>query len=296
MFLKNPTPKVTITAGAAFAMATVVWVSQQASAAPTVPLLPTTTTPTTTATSPSEPTTTAIASSTSTSTSTATPTPSPTSTTTAPKWIRTFRDDFNGTTVDKTKWGVYQGTSKLNAHPENVTVKNGYLNLATTKVSGEWRGGGVSNARSFHQTYGKYEMRARLDPAKGTRGVSLLWPTGGGWPPEIDWFEIGGKNATRQGYLATNHYGAENNMDHLKIPGDFTQWRLIRLEWSPQLLAFYIDNKFVGKLTGPNIPSRDMWMGLQTNVAQLATEQPDATTPAVVNFQIDWIAAYARAS
>lgn len=220
-------------------------------------------------------------------------TPSPAASEARPasgQWTEVWRDDFDGAGLDRSKWAVYKG-AKTKRHPSNTFVKNGVLTLRTTKINGEWHGAGVSNSRSFKQTYGKFLIRARVDPGYGTRATALLWPAGGGWPPEVDFMEMGGSDPGRTKNNLTNHYGSTNKMQHASMYGDFTAWHTIGVEWTPSELVYTLDGVVKARMVGQS-PSRAMWLGLQTRTGQDPAARPNAGTPAKVDFEIDWVRIY----
>jgi beta-glucanase (GH16 family) len=218
-------------------------------------------------------------------------------TTTASGWVLAFQDTFSGTTIDRRKWGVFNGPGNGNTGPRsasNAFVRNGLLVLRNRKINGVWHGAGVSNARAHSQTYGKYEVRARVDAGEGLKANALLWPNNGDWPPEVDFFEVPAAPGDRPKYTVTNHYGtrAAHRMQHGKVAGRFTQWHVMGLEWTPTALRFTLDGRVVATLTG-HAPRERMWLGLQTNVG--GQTKPGPSTPPVVDFEIDWVRIFRKA-
>lgn len=204
-------------------------------------------------------------------------------------WKRVFSDSFSGDSLDTSKWGVY-GQNQRSA--SNTFVTNGHLVLRTTRINGAWKAAGVSSARALEQTYGRYVIRARLDKAVGTRAVALLWPAGGGWPPEIDFYEIGGQQAARTKNYLTNHYSASNLMQHDVATADFSDWHRIAVTWSPKRIVYRTDGVVTAVQSGHS-PSTKMWLGLQSAVGT-GDEAPDASTPDDVDFVVDWVRVYHR--
>ena len=134
-----------------------------------------------------------------------------------------WSDDFDGTTIDPTKWDVFTGnygTPKrvqiYSDAPENVRVENGALILKATLEDGQWYSGMVStndvqepnNSRfargNLGWTFGRFEIRARVPHATGMWPALWMRPInneyGGGWPlnGEIDILEYIGPNHNPQ--------------------------------------------------------------------------------------------------
>jgi beta-glucanase (GH16 family) len=109
-------------------------------------------------------------------------------------WACTFSDDFNGSSLDRSKWvpqrtdtsGYMNGpTACFVDSPKNVSVSDGTLRLTAREESAPFDCGGdfttrytsgmVSTAQGrFSQTYGRFEVRAKVPPAqvKGCRPLS----------------------------------------------------------------------------------------------------------------------------
>jgi hypothetical protein len=132
-------------------------------------------------------------------------------------------------------------------------------------------------------------MRARVS-AGDSRAVALLWPSVG-WPPEIDFMEMGGESTqgSRQLNTMTMHYGrpSENFQVHSSETGDFTQWHTIGVQWAPGVIRYLLDGQVTKTVSSPNVPNQSMWFGVQTS-----PERSSAPTKAV-NFDIDWVREYA---
>jgi beta-glucanase (GH16 family) len=206
------------------------------------------------------------------------------------RWKLVFRDRFNGRSLNTDKWGVYTGGQR---RAENVIVSDGKLTLRTKRTSSGWTYAGVSNSRAMKRTYGKFVIRARLDRARGTRAVALLWPAHhAGWPPEVDFFEVAGDNPARTHNLTANHYREDgvHKIQHALVKSNYTKWHRIGVIWKPRVLKFLLDGKVVAVQRG-EVPQQDMWLGLQTAIGT-ASGAPVATTPNRVDFDIGWVKVY----
>jgi beta-glucanase (GH16 family) len=205
----------------------------------------------------------------------------------ASKWRETFHDEFSGKSVNTRKWLVYNKDQRTAKH---AFLSNGHLVLRTAKVDGHWKAAGVCSSRALKQTYGRYVIRARVERGAGTRAVALLWPTGGVWPPEIDFFEIGASDPNRTHAMMTNHYTEHNKMQRSVATGDYTAWHRMAVTWRPGKIVYRRDGKVVAVHRGHS-PSHEMWLGLQSGLGSGRTA-PSSRTPSKVDFVIDWVRVY----
>ena len=163
------------------------------------------------------------------------PSPTPTDPTTSPAgpscggtellksdgapWVCSFDDEFDGTSVDRSNWlvqttaasGFHSGAECFVDSPNNVAVSNGTLRLTVRKESApftctspsgsytsQYTSGTVNGYGRFNQTYGRFEVRAKLPntAVKGLQETLWLWPANstkyGYWPAsgEIDFAEF----------------------------------------------------------------------------------------------------------
>jgi beta-glucanase (GH16 family) len=210
----------------------------------------------------------------------------PSSAKSASRWKVSFQDDFSGHSINNRKWAVYNGGQRS---ASNAFVRNGHLVLRTSRVNGVWKAAGVTSSRALKQTYGRFVVRARLDRGSGTRAVALLWPTGGVWPPEIDFYELGATDPDRTRAYLTNHYTERNQMQHSVVGGDFTKWHRMSVTWRPNRLVYRLDGHRVATQRGHS-PNHQMWLGLQSGLGS-GRSAPNSRTPSTVDFEVDWVKA-----
>lgn len=216
------------------------------------------------------------------------------------EWRPVFFDSF-AAGLSPAAWGRYDGQPGGDPggwwSPSQVVVSHGLLSLVTSRdpARGDrWVSGGVSSAPALRQTYGAYDVRMRLQPGAGVAFVALLWPVGNGWPPEIDFAENGG--GSRDYLTATLHYGPHDDQIQHTVRGDFTAWHVLGVRWSPGRLDFVLDGHTWATITGPEVPDQPMELDLQTQTGtcgDVADPCPTSATPARVDAQISWVAAYA---
>jgi beta-glucanase (GH16 family) len=131
-------------------------------------------------------------------------------------WTCSFDDEFDGTTLNTSKWnvlttastGYVSGSECYVNNPNNVSVSGGTLNLTLIKTAPftchglggasmqtSYTAGMVDSLGLFSQTYGDFEVKAKF-PAATVQGLQTslwLWPVnankyGSTWPAsgEID--------------------------------------------------------------------------------------------------------------
>ncbi len=117
-------------------------------------------------------------------------------------WKYSWGDEFNGPKIDESIWGYEIGYVRnseaqyYSDRPENSRIDNG--NLLIQGLHDNWEGHAYTSAsRSTENkvtlTYGRYELRAKIDLRSGSWPAWWLWsrPDGAGWPKEgeIDMME-----------------------------------------------------------------------------------------------------------
>ena len=215
------------------------------------------------------------------------------------KWNVTLADDFNGTEPDPARWTLYDGWSKSQPpslwQPSQVREADGLLSVTGEWADGQWVTGGLSSAVAGSQLYGRWDIRFRIDPGDGDSYAILLYPKGGGWPPEIDIAEDAGGD--RQSTTATLHYDPDNKQIHSSVSADFSKWQTIGVISDPGKLSYTLNGKVFGTVTGKAVPNVPMWLGLQVGKKSCVTEYGncplgDRFNP--VTLQVDWIVRYER--
>ncbi|ROO58440.1 glycosyl hydrolase family 16 [Micromonospora sp. Llam0] len=216
-----------------------------------------------------------------------------------PGWRQIFVDDFDGTELSD-DWFAYSGQPDGDPggwfDPGHVSVGAGMLTI------GGWREasrdniyvtGGVSNRRAVTRSYGRYDIRFRMDQGTGIAYALLLWPGDNVYPPEIDIAEDNGKGRDRM--YGVLHPVTGDRIGH-DVGGDFTRWHTAGLEWTPDRLVYTLDGEPWATITGDQVPDEPMALALQSQAwycGHTWEACPDETTPDVVNLQIDWVAIYA---
>lgn len=223
-----------------------------------------------------------------------------------PGWRQIFTDDFNRSELGDW-WDAYNGQPAGDPYslwqPDQVRMDGSSLTLRGERPTGrpdtQLVTGGVSNWK-IRQTYGKWEVRARIDASDEITYAFLLWPASGEWPPEIDFLEDWG--GARQAASAFLHYRTPTGRDKMQwdVRADFTQWHTYGVEWLPGSLTFTLDGRPWASYSGPEVPDVPMWLAMQAQAGGCerraasfgATQCPIAGSPPVADIDVDWVVVY----
>ena len=198
-----------------------------------------------------------------------------------------WRDEFNGNSLDETKWGYYTGGWKdenqqvqncYRRESENVNVSGGSLNLVGLYKPGETCTGNTKTGdftSGFVQTkgkasfkYGYIEARIKMPKNKSTWPAFWMSPSDkkyGDWPNsgEIDIVEAKGSNLK---FAASDaHWRKQSTTPG--VPGsrgsrqrvipqnkfdskDTSEWHTYGVKWTEGKLEYYIDGEFHGEIDG----------------------------------------------
>jgi beta-glucanase (GH16 family) len=217
-------------------------------------------------------------------------------------WRLSFSDNFTRG-INDSSWGLYSGQPGGDPggwwDPSHVVARAGIVHLQTyldPRFDNRWVSGGMSNSHALKQTYGKYLVRFRATPGYGVSNVLLLWPVADHWPPEVDFAEDGGTTGGRPSMSATLHYGVDNNQIQRSVSADFTRWHIMGVEWTPGKLVYTLDGRNWATVVSPFVPDEPMEFAIQAQAGtcgDVYTPCPNATTPPLVDLQVDWVTAYA---
>jgi len=224
-------------------------------------------------------------------------------------WRQVYRDDFNTNVAlgsfpgaVSSKWNAYpspwKDTTGYGMYDPGHTVSIGYgvLNEYIHTEGGQPRVAAilpkVPGTSKYGQTYGRYAVRFRGDKLTGYKMAWMLWPDSGSGNTygEIDFPE---RNLDSPNVFAFMHHTnstGPGDQDYAKVPIDFTQWHTTVIEWSPNLVKFFLDGAEIGRST-TRVPNTAMHWVLQTETSITAGVKPAASVAG--NVQIDWVAAWA---
>lgn len=176
----------------------------------------------------------------------------PTSSLSSDGWNLVWSDDFNGSTLDRSKWRIREANpgwinnelQRYTARPENVRVENGNLVLEARRDwfnGAEYSSGRVESGAIF--THGKIEARIKLPGGIGTWPAFFLLPTDQtqGWPRmgEFDIMEEVGFDPDT--ILAAHHSHSAHPIGTIHIPRATEGFHTYSAEWYPDHIDAFVD-------------------------------------------------------
>ncbi len=246
------------------------------------------------------------------------------------KYKLVFSDEFDGGTLDETKWsknypnccGFGKGGHTHNHNAwmaeENVSVSGGNLvitakaerhpdapesvNQGGKKRVLKYQAGAVHTKGKFEFTYGYMEARVKSTRARGSWPAFWTLNKSGGWPPEIDILEIPvkDKNAHKVHHFYY-HYGpnwkeeksfGSSKNENKNLSAAFHKYAC---DWGPNYMKFYFDGKLVGSYSGRDECKQGYKMFLLLNLA-VGGWGGSVTDPSAYpdDYVIDWVRVYQK--
>ena len=147
-------------------------------------------------------------------------------------WVCTFDDEFDGSALDTTHWTAISSsttgyTTGIDCYaPRQVTVTGGELVLTAnrllmsspclgTNISSQYLTGAVTSNGLFSQTYGRFEMQARLPAGSGLHPVFWMLPAS---PTAAGGYEYGEIDVA-EAYGVTPNY-VSPHLHYVVTPGN----------------------------------------------------------------------------
>jgi beta-glucanase (GH16 family) len=234
-------------------------------------------------------------------------------------WVMKFDDEFDGNTLDSSKWRTcfwwadttctIESNNEMQLYnPEDVLVENGMLRLRAQKrdmvawngvtyhytsgmVMTGGRGGQVPPSFTF--VYGFAEALVKITAGQG------LWPAfwtlsaDYTWPPEIDIMEILGHEPDI--YHMNYHYTGGDDGSTWVGPDFSTGWHVLGLEWRPDAIIWYVDGVERWRFSNAaEIISEPSYLLLNLAVGGDWPGPPDENTPFPSYYDIDYVRVWQR--
>ncbi len=200
----------------------------------------------------------------------------------------TFSDEFTGTALNTAKWNDTIWYEASNA-TKNYAVSNGSLKIWPQRdATGRFFNRTIDTDSKYYQTYGFFEIEAKLPIGKGTWPAFWLFNHIDARRPEIDIMEAYAGGGPNSGWSDSNFhptaYAPTVWIDASRLAGTKTiltgdlsaAFHKYAVKWEANKQTFYFDGREVYSLA-VTMPDRmyimlDLWYGS-------ASGQPDSTTP-----------------
>jgi beta-glucanase (GH16 family) len=222
-------------------------------------------------------------------------------------WTLAFHDEFDGSSLDTTKWDVkyprpgdqaYSNVGNGEAQwyqAQNLVVRDGLLSMVaqkqdvTSPISGQlfhYTSGMIQSKPSFNFRYGYMEAKMWVPKGSGFWPAFWTWPQNEQWPPEIDVMEFYGDNPTK--VYCTFH--GPNGADGTSVdkPDWTTGWHVFAVDWEPNRIEWLIDGVSIKTIN----TSASLNMYLIANLAIAdgsGAPAPDASTRFPSSLEVDYI-------
>jgi len=171
------------------------------------------------------------------------------------QWVLTFSDDFDGNSLDKSKWSNGFGWGQATnsdygwCDPANNVVSGGVLAQRIDrgpKGGQPFTVGCIHSKNKFAQQYGYWEARIRAARCYGARTAFWGKPNNESWPPELDVVEINGDGPSRARRAKfTVHWRRAGR--HLQSQGEYAgpdfsdDFHVFGAEWTPEGTTWFVD-------------------------------------------------------
>lgn len=203
-----------------------------------------------------------------------------------------------GRTIPTNNEAEFYSDSSAGTNPFNLR-SDGVLDITAAPAANLPNGlaytSGLITSQAAHvQTYGYFEMRARLPSGQGAWPAFWLLPANGDWPPEIDVMEMIGSDTT---YLHLNAHsktsGAHTITPAIAPTADLSaDFNTFAVSWRPDMIRWYLNGTEVHSAPTPVDMHRPMYMLANLAIGGVGSwpGPTDGASPAVMS--IDFIRAY----
>ena len=229
------------------------------------------------------------------------------------EWELTFSDDFEGKTLDTSKWitRYFWGEAILNkgysmanenhcyTEGQNLKLDSSRLTIETRReeASGlawdakfgfvpktfSYTSGIVTTGNSFRQKHGKFEAKVKFSDSKGI--YHAFWLVGDKMLPEVDVFRKRGNKQNIQGaYFWQNGEANKHKKSVADVSVDLSKKAyILSVEWTEKHITWYV-NGIPFKEQTNNLPDTPLYVALSSGVTN---DVADLNVPATL--EVDWV-------
>ena len=231
------------------------------------------------------------------------------------QWTLVFRDEFDGDTLDRTKWTprVWKqglGDAEFIDSPHTLQVHDGSMHIRAWPKGRRYVSALVETQHKYYWHYGLFE--ARIKVAKGTGGTSAFWlmaadPLPEAYPfplfGEIDIMEQLGSHPKK--IWAALHYrdeppgGEHETFDSLRPWAD--DYHIYSMLWSKEGFKYFVDGHLYKTITEWNATDptvrespfeRNFFMIFDVHIGSDWGGGPNRHTRFPLDMAVDWVRVY----
>lgn len=197
-----------------------------------------------------------------------------------------------------------KGRGPFGLHPFKI-VDGGVLRITANPAAPRVRArswgrrytsGVITSWGSFAQRYGVFQVRARMPKGKGLWPAFWLLNQEGGWPPEIDVFEILGQTPTSL-FTAVHTAASGRHVgdgETTEVPDTSLDFHTYAVDWGPEVVVFYFDGIEVWRHATPDDMHKPMFVIVNLAVGGKWPGAPNRETAFPAHLDVDWVRVWQR--
>lgn len=217
-------------------------------------------------------------------------------------WKLVWHDEFDGTTLDHTKWAYRPDGQRKGGWWSQKAVSldgRGNLVIKTYKEGDKYIDGCITTQGKFERAFGYYVARIRLQRQPGhwsafwltTNGVGTVGEAGRDGT-EIDIMEKPWLDERVQHTFHWDGYGKAHQSEGkvVKVPGVMKGFHTFGVWWSPEEYVFYVDGKETWRTKGGGPSEVPEYILLSDEIGKWAGDISKARLPDDV--LVDYVRVY----
>ncbi len=152
----------------------------------------------------------------------------------------------------------------------------------------------LTTEHSFAQTYGYFEMRARLPAGKGLWPAFWLLPVSREWPPEIDVFEVVGQDP-RTVHMTVHSNAVQTIGFPVQVADTSAGFHDFGVLWGKSFVRWYFDGVERARVPTPSDMHKPMYLLINLAVGGRWAGEPDGATAFPAELKVAYVRAFATA-
>lgn len=233
-----------------------------------------------------------------------------------------WADEFNGSSLDRSKWtvvtgegGAVSGNAELQYYldrTQNIQVNSGSLKIIALNdgyASNAYTSARMQTKYSGDWLYGRFEARIKLPVGVGMWPAFWMMPTDseyGIWPRsgEMDIMELIGREPSKAyGTIHTGNDGTVRTYSNVYTlsSGTFADnFHIFSMEWSPNLIKMYVDGNLYATQTPSTISpypwvfNKRFFILLNLAIGGAWAGAPNGTTTFPQTMEVDYVRVYQK--